>query len=589
MEYKLINPRIPGSSAIEQVLSNRGIQDINHYLNTTDTDILNPLDLDNIVQGAKMLVSHIAQNHKIFVIIDSDADGYCSAAALINYLNYLFPHFVQTNICYKPHQGKEHGIILNEIPEGVNLVISPDGGSSDYEIHQELTKKGIDILILDHHEAEKVSEFACVINNQLCNYQNKTLSGAGIVYKFCCYLDSLLNVNYANKIIDLVALSLISDMMDLRDFETKHLVSLGLSKITNPYFKGMTIKNSYSLGNQITPFGVAFYITPYINAVTRSGTYDEKIVLFEAMLDFKAYEQILSTKRGHRVNELESRVEQACRNCTNVKNRQTKTRDNSLELIEQIIQKENLLKNKVLCIRLDKNNKTNLSGLIANQLMSVYQCPVLILSETQHITLDDNNKVINNETWYEGSGRGPTIPEIPSWREFYLASGLTELAQGHANAFGLSIKEENYNAFMDYCNNSLKDLDFTPKYNVDFIYDAKMIYDGHYDFYNLIEYSNLWGQEVSNPLIVIENINITTSNIELLKGTTLKISLSGDPDISIIKFRSTEEEFGQLCPETDLGCVTINVVGVCERNSYNDKPQIILKDYEIINKQQYYF
>ena len=54
MEYQLINPRRPGTSAIEQVLLNRGIEDVHHYLNTVDTDILSPLDLDNIEEGAKL-------------------------------------------------------------------------------------------------------------------------------------------------------------------------------------------------------------------------------------------------------------------------------------------------------------------------------------------------------------------------------------------------------------------------------------------------------------------------------------------------------------------------------------------------------
>ena len=50
--------------------------------------------LANMQEGAKMLISHIGQNDKIFIQVDSDADGYTSAAILINYLNCLFPHFV---------------------------------------------------------------------------------------------------------------------------------------------------------------------------------------------------------------------------------------------------------------------------------------------------------------------------------------------------------------------------------------------------------------------------------------------------------------------------------------------------------------
>ena len=214
MEYQLINPRRPGTSAIEQVLLNRGITDVAHYLNTVDTDILSPLGLDNMKKGAELLVSHIAQGSKVYVIVDSDCDGYTSAALLINYLNNLFPAFVQNNISYGMHTGKQHGIVLDMLPNDVKLVIAPDSASSDYEQHEELSKRGVDVLVIDHHEAPEISQYACVINNQLCDYANKTLSGVGVAYKFCSYLDQLMNTDYANHYLDLVALGMVADMMD---------------------------------------------------------------------------------------------------------------------------------------------------------------------------------------------------------------------------------------------------------------------------------------------------------------------------------------------------------------------------------------
>ena len=90
MEYQLIEPRIPQKnlSAVERVLTNRGItlENIKHYLNTTDDDILNPTLISRIEDGAKMLIKHIGANHKILIQIDSDCDGYTSAAVLMNYL-----------------------------------------------------------------------------------------------------------------------------------------------------------------------------------------------------------------------------------------------------------------------------------------------------------------------------------------------------------------------------------------------------------------------------------------------------------------------------------------------------------------------
>ena len=302
-------------------------------------------------------------------------------------------------------------------------MVAPDSSSNDYEIHNILHNNyGMDVLVLDHHEADHESTDACIINNQLCDYPTKSLSGVGIVYKFCCYLDEILGTNNANLFLDLVALGMIADVSDLRDFETRHLISKGLESINNPFFKTMVEEQAYSLKNEITPIGIAFYIAPYVNATIRMGTIEEKTLLFESMLDFKAYDLIPSTKRGCSGQE-ETRVEQACRICGNVKNRQTKARDQLLEEIESFIEEKNLLQNKLLIIPFEKEANRNLTGLVANILMSKYQRPVLLLNKT----IDEDTKEI---TW-EGSGRGCEKSKLVDFRGFVLKSTFSKLAEGH--------------------------------------------------------------------------------------------------------------------------------------------------------------
>ena len=229
MRYKLISPMSKAKSTMQQILNNRGIEDCTHYLNTTEDDVRDPLLLNNMQKGAQMLVRHINKGSKILVIVDCDADGYTSAATLINFLHRLFPSFVKTHLSYRLHEGKQHGILSSEsVPDDIGLVIAPDASSNEYEIHAELAERGIDVLILDHHHADRESEYACVINNQLCDYPTKSLSGVGMVYKFCQYIDSIMETDYADEGLDLVALGMIADMMDLRDFETKHLINIGL-------------------------------------------------------------------------------------------------------------------------------------------------------------------------------------------------------------------------------------------------------------------------------------------------------------------------------------------------------------------------
>ena len=326
MDYKLISPRDERIGLLEQILLNRGIkaEDIYHYLHVDENDVLDPLLLDNMREGVKMLIQHINNNDRTLVVVDSDCDGYCSSAILLNYLNRFFPAWVQNNVDYRMHEGKQHG--LNDLDVGSILsdnfkfIICPDSASNDYLQHSNFAKYGIDILVLDHHEAERVSKNACVINNQLCDYPTKSLCGGGIVYKFCCYIDKLMNTDYAIDYEDLTALALIGDMMDQRDFETHYLTNDGLKRIRNPFFVEMMNRQQRQFEGGITPIGIAFYVVPYINAMTRSGTLDEKYLMFEAMLEWLSNEMIPSTKRGCK-GQLETRHEQAGRTAINVKNR----------------------------------------------------------------------------------------------------------------------------------------------------------------------------------------------------------------------------------------------------------------------------
>ena len=581
MRYQLINPVDESMSALEQVLFNRGInpEDLERFKYPCKNDIIDPLKLENMTEGAKMLIKHIEQNDKIFIQVDSDCDGYTSAAILINYLNCLFPQFVQTKIFYRIHDGKQHGLLTDTIPHDVKLVIAPDSSSNQYEEHEELAKRGIDVLVIDHHEAEKYSEHASVINNQMCDYPTKSLSGAGVVYKFCSYLDSLISTEYAEDYLDLATTGIIADVMVLKDFETRQIILKGMQGFRNPLLKTMVEKDNFHFGGKaLTPFSIAWYIAPYINAITRSGTEQEKKVVFESMIDFLAYQTVPSTKRGCK-GQYETRVEQAVRTCTNVKNRQGKLKDSALEVVLKIIREENLLENKILAIRLDPKYAVdkNLTGLIANGLLETYCRPILILNQ-----IEEEGKI----KW-QGSGRGYDKANLGSLRELLEASGLVDWAEGHAQAFGVSLTEENYDALVAYVNEAYKDFDCSPIYSVDLIWDGEKDLSSQ-AFAEIADEEKIWGKGVEDPLIAIEGLRIYGSQLRLFgleKGKpTLNIQLADGS--SLVKFKSSEEEYELL--HSDLGYVIINAVGTCARSNWGI-PQFMITDYEIIGRNNYYF
>ena len=469
------------------------------------------------------------------------------------------------------HDDKTHGIEMDKIPLDMKLLIIPDASSNDNEQVKKLHELGIEVLIADHHESDNPPTYATIVNNQLCDYPNKTLSGAGIVWKFIKYLDEKLKLNNADYYTDLAMIGIIGDVMNLNEKETRYIIEQGMNNINNPFLKEMIKKQSYSLKDKITPNGIAFYIVPYINAVIRSGTLDEKFIVFEAMLDIMGNKKIKSGKRGASLNDTESLAEKACRVSSNAKNRQKKIQQKEVERLEEKITTENMLENKVLILALQENEKIekNLTGLIANVISHEYMRPTLILNY--------------KNGYYSGSGRGVSNIGFDNFKDFLNESNLVEYAEGHQGACGVSVSEVNLNKLLNYCNESLKDKDFDSVYNVDFEFTQNTLIDDY--IFEINNYEKYWGNGITEPYIAIKNIKVNKNNVTLMspdRNPTLKILLNDN--IEILKFKSSKEEYEKL--NTSIINI-IDIVGRCSVNEWNGKktPQIIVEDYDIIGKE----
>lgn len=580
MKMKLRSEPIDSLTTIEQICINRGIdrKECYHYLNTTDNDIndYNLLGENNLHAGAALIAKTISENGKALVVVDSDCDGFTSSAIIINYLFKVFPAWCKTNVFWVLHDGKQHGLKdhMNMILDNdFSLVICPDGASNDYEEHKILKDKNIQVLVLDHHEAEKVSENAVVINNQLSDYPNKDFSGAGIVYQFCRYLDKILNKDFADCFLDLVSTGNSGDMMDLRSIETKHLINKGLEpdRIVNPYIYGMWQKNSFKLGENPTSWGIVFYIVPMINAICRSGTIEEKELVFRSMLEMEAFKIVPSTKRGHGIGDTERIVDQALRTSTNVKNRQTKVQDVGMELLEKKIAAGGLLDNKILLFILQPGEMDEgIRGLAANKLMAKYQRPVCVLTES--------------EDKCAGSARGYDKSGIADFKAVCEASECTEYAVGHANAFGLCIQKDQIDSFLRYTNEAFSAAAAEPIYYVDYCWKQNEIEADR--ILDIADMDYLWGTGFEESKIGLLNIHITKDNFKIMKNNTVKISL---PTVDIVKFKATDEEIENFTVQA--GYVEINALCKCKVNEWSGarNGQLELLEYEIVGRSLWEF
>ena len=572
MKYRLIKDSLNDECNVQKtILLNRGVKNWKEYLNIDESCINDYSMLNNIHEAVLCYISHLDKGSKIHVIVDPDVDGFCSASEIIRYTKKINP---EANITYSLHTQKQHGISEDIIiPEDIDLLIVPDAGSNDVNQCKELHERGIDIIVLDHHICDKKNPYAIVVNNQMCDYPNKNFCGGGIVYKFLKAVDDELWENYADDFLDMVALSNISDVMDMREFETRYYVNAGLNKIRSKVFKALIDKQSYSMKDVVNIISVQFYVTPILNAMIRVGNHDDKDLLFRAFIETD--EVFKYKKRGATEETDEDIYTRAARLCYNAKNRQGKEVSKSVDEIDNIIKQNELYKNKAIFVNVSNVLSQTLTGLVAMKIADKYNKPCLLLRRQK---LRDDGGM-----FYGGSCRNFDHSPIGSLKNELDSTNLFEFVQGHDNAAGFSINRSNVEKAISRINTMWKDIDFTAYYEVDFDKDVSEI---DISFVKEIDdIKDLFGQGIKEPYVHISNIPVVKEDTFIMGKESNSWKVIYNDELAFVKFSVDKEKdavINNMFSDTDGFLGTMDVVGTVSLNNYKGilTPQVIVKDYE---------
>lgn len=377
-------------------------------------------------------------------------------------------------------------------------------------------------------------------------------------------------------------------MMNLKSIETKHLIFKGFApqNIHNPFISLMMDKQEYSMSKKSLPNGVAWFITPFINAMVRSGEEGEKEILFKSFLKFRAFDIVLSDKRGHKSGETEQLVVQALRVVDRVKRRQTEAQDEAMKMLENMIEEQGLLSHKVLLFLLEPGQvDKNVAGLVANKIMGKYQRPCAALTRREQLVERASGQTL--EVTYEGSARGCDAKGVSEFKDLCENTQVTEYCSGHQGAFGLGLKEENLEKFVLACDRALVDMPDEQIHYVDYIYRGTNVNEAQLlDITNL---QNLYGKDINESLVAIEKLKVTADMVQVYvkKNNTLKVTLPNK--VALIFFDAPDELCKQL--QETRGYIEMDVVGAPNKNEYNGwvSAQILVSDYEITGESKFNF
>ena len=564
---------------INTILQNRGISNTGAFLNPSKKNMENAHLLDNIDLAVDVFLNHMNKGSTVTVLQDCDCDGITSAAVMILYIN---EHFPKIKVDYIIHNGKEHGLdsetmskIITSMPD---FLIIPDAGSNDLRELKKLKQLGIDVIVLDHHDKSKktarlqsiyhlddLNEFGVIVNNQFStNVKDKSMTGVGIVYKFCSVIDERLGTNTVNKYLDLVALGMIADICDLTQLQTRYLVLEGIKQIQeatneNKFISELVKSQAFVLHNKATILGIGWYIAPLINSLIRLGTPDDKQILMKAFLNDTS--KVVMKIRGKGEQEI-SIQECARRLCEKYKRNQKKLTEEYTNILITQVEEYDLNSYPVICCKASDDFANTFTGLIANKLKSLYQKPSLVLRENENILV--------------GSARGFEESRIKDIKSFCQKSKLFKLVEGHPNACGVHIKIDKISEFYEYL--AKQETDNKLHYDVDAKFTNSTL---NAKWINLIsEYSEVWGNNIVEPLFAIElTFTISDSNFKLIGAdkTTIKILYQ---NIEIIKFKTTEAEYKNIkCLGSDIKFIIIGKFSINEFRG-NKTPQIVVENWQ---------
>ena len=516
---------------VEKILEVRKITvPKDEFLHPSKEYILPSETLKNIDKAYDIVSKYICviEPFKIGILYDVDTDGITAGTIIDQYLQKLgiIPSvFINC--------GKIHGLIKtksywNEITK-LDLLIIVDSLNDSPDTYIELKKEhNVDVVILDHHQIkyELSNEYTLVSSQN--EYGNEWLSGAGVTWKFCKYFDEQHGTTYSDDLVDLAAVGILADVMDISNMENRAIVYEGLKNLKNPTLK--EIVGSYKFDST----SVLFSVAPLINAANRLNQNELALKAFKTT-DKKELKKIIKelkackTKQDEIIAEL---LPEARKICDEQKN------------------------SHVLFVDIKAQG---LNGLLAQKLASIYNKPVIVCSPIQE--------------HYYGSIRSTNSIDFA---KLINDTGLAR-ADGHSEAAGFSMEIKNKDNFVLCINKSvareLSEIDTTIYADVYVEPDDLSVTLCK----KIAELDFVTGKNFKPILFLLTNVKIDEVS-SMKDGQHLKIISNG---IEFIKWNTPvsvmEYEIDWLMGKT------FDCIGTLSLSSFGNKVQVIL-DEIYINK-----
>ncbi|HCV2392763.1 TPA: single-stranded-DNA-specific exonuclease RecJ [Staphylococcus aureus] len=519
--------------AIESIISDT---DINH----------DALQLSDMTKTIERIKRAIANDEKILVYGDYDADGVTSTTILVTTLQLLGAQ-VGWHIPnrFTEGYGPNELAFRNAHDEGITLIITVDNGIQGHNEIKMVQDLGVDVIVTDHHEIGSTLPEAYAIVHPMhpsFNYPFQQLCGAGVAYK----LAQALIENVPDYFKALVAIGTIADLVSLTD-ENRSLVKQGLKVLNDQCptsVKALLKEAGYN--DNIDEETIGFIIGPRLNAV---GRLDDASLACE----------LLMTDDEEEAAFLAEQVEQFNRERKDIVANITE---------EAMAMAEMKVKNGDLFLLLAKENwHEGVLGIVASKIVETFALPTLILN----IDREQNHA--------KGSAR--SIDQVSMFEILSAHQELIAKFGGHHMAAGMTMDIENIESLAEGLNKWMKELSKTTSLDPVKPVDV-LLTENDITIKNIRDMNRLrpFGTDFSRPIFEMDDLSVSSVKAIGQQKNHLKLTL-GESNIAALFWQN-----GHLEPELQDE-QPINILGSVQINEWNgnQSPQLIIQDIAM-NEQQ---
>lgn len=530
---------------LAKIFYNRGIKTANELKRCIDYKKYTPYDVMSfspMIEACKMISESIENKEKIAVYGDYDVDGITATSILVLALRKLKADVIyHVPDRFSEGYGMNLGVVEKLYEQGIKLIITCDCGISNFDEIDRAKELGMKVILTDHHNiGERIPNADVVINYKLLpdGHQARQTSGCATAYFLVKALYKHLSKEMEDNYLDLVALSIISDVIPLKD-ESRYLFQVGFEELKNPKRLGIKALNEITRIEDMSVEDISFQIVPRLNAVGRMDTARTAVELF-------------LTDNEDMINSLAIEIDRFNTDRKNIQN----------EIYVQAKDKvETEKKNKKILIVFGENWHHGILGIVAGKICEEYKKPCIVL------TTNENGDVV-------GSAR--------STQQLNIYEALTKFSNyltkfgGHSQAAGLSLKLENLQKFTEEMEN-YADIYLADEYEeiiqVDYMLPFDLITE---ELLEALKIGEPYGEAFPQPKFVTPKVKILRETIN--KGTHHFMTLAD----------STKKEIGTTLwnyGEEELLGKECTIIYDIYKDTYNGRNEIKIRIQDILFEQ----